>query len=70
MKKLVNLCLRDRTCGGKTDLFSTPRKSTEAQFRFVIFRRICNMQEKLFIQKGRFSFLSDQDCQLFLFKNK
>ena len=34
----------------------------------IIFRRICNMQEKLFIQQGRF--FSVQNCQNFLFKNK
>ena len=35
---------------------------------FIIFRSICNIQEKLFIQYsvqwGQF-FLSDQNCQLF-----
>ena len=40
---------------------------------FIIFRTIYNIQEKLFIQYsvqwGQF-FLSDQNCQLFLFKNK
>ena len=43
--------------------------------RLVIFRSICNIQEKLFfqysVQWGQNSFfLSDQNCQLFLFKNK
>ena len=36
--------------------------------KVFIFRRICNIQEKLFNQQGRF--FSDQNCQLFLFKNK
>ena len=41
----------------------------------IIFRSISNIQENLFIQYsiqwGQISFfLSDQNCQLFLFKNK
>ena len=41
---------------------------------FIIFCRICNMQQKLLIQYsvqwGQISFFSVQNCQLFLFKNK
>ena len=43
----------------------------------IIFRRIWNIQEKLFIQYSVqwgqiyfFNFFSVQNCQLFLFKNK
>ena len=45
-----------------------PFPSLVSPLLFIIFRRICNKQEKLFIQWGRFSFFSDQNCQLLLFK--
>ena len=42
------------------------------QYLVVIFRRLWNIQEKLFIQYSVQwgQFFSVQNCQLFLFKNK
>ena len=49
----VNWDKMARICGVKNQI---SHDDTALQFIFIIFRRIWNMQEKLFLQYGRFSF--------------